>query len=281
MSTPNPPVVFIHGLWLHATSWQPWAELFRERGHEVLMPGWPGEASTVEETRRDARQQAGRGIDEVTEHHARVVAARPVKPIVIGHSFGGLFAQKLLGRGLASAAVAIDPAPQRGVLRVPPRQLAAALPVLRNPLNYWRAVSLTPAQFRFAFGNALTADESDALHAAFSIPGPGRPLFEAAFANLNPRTAARVDTGRADRGPLLVIGGGKDNTVPESVSRAAHHLYAHAGTVNDYRVFPDRGHSLVIDHGLWEVAETVLAWLAEHRLSSPKEDASSERTAAE
>ena len=266
MAATRPTVVFIHGLWLHADSWRPWVELFRSEGYDALSPGWPEEPATLEEARAHPERVANRGIAEVTEHYARILRAFSTKPIVIGHSFGGLFAQKLLGMKLAAGAVAIDPAQIRGVLPLPLEQLRNALPVLGNPANLKRAVALTPEQFHQGFANTVSREESDALHAKYVIPSPGRPLFEAAVANLNPWTQARVDV-RASRGPLLIIGGGRDGTVPEVVSRAAYKLYRRSPTVNDYKVFPDRGHSLVIDRGWREVAGTVLEWLSSQGLS--------------
>ncbi len=266
MATTRIPVVFIHGLWMHADSWKPWVELFRDAGYDAMNPGWPGDASTVQETREHPERVANIGIAEVTEHHARIIRSLDAKPIVIGHSFGGLIAQKLLGMGLARAGVAIDSAQMRGVLPLPYLQLKTALPVLGNPANYKRAVWQTPEQFHQGFANAIPEDESNALHAKYVIPSPGRPLFEAALANLNWKTAARVDTRNPDRGPLLLIGGGRDATVPESVSRAEYKLYRKAPTVTDYKVFDDRCHSLVIDHGWKEIAETALEWLASKAL---------------
>lgn len=260
------PVVFIHGLWMHPDSWEPWADFFREAGYEPLHPGWPGDASTVEESRAHPERIANRSVVEITEHHARLLRSLDTKPIVIGHSFGGMIAQKLLGMGLAAAAVAISPAQMRGVLPLPFTQLRTALPVLGNPANYKRAVSQTPEQFHQGFANAVSEEESNELYAKYAIPAPARPLFEAAFANLNWKTGARVDIRNPDRGPLLIIGAGRDATVPEAVTRAEHHLYRKAPTVNDYKVFEDRGHSLVIDHGWQEIAQTALEWLKEQGL---------------
>lgn len=268
MSRAPYPVVFIHGLWLHPISWSPWAERFRAAGYDPSTPGWPGDSDTVEETRRHPERLAGLGIDEVTGHFAGICDACAEKPIVVGHSFGGLIAQKLLGEGHAAAAVAISPAQMRGVLPLPLAQLRSALPVLANPLNYRRVVSQTPDQFYWGFANTVSRSEAYSLHARYSIPAPGRPLFEAAFANLNPSTAARVQTLNPDRGPLLIIGGGRDRTVPELVSRASHRQYRKAVTENDYRMFEDRGHSMVIDFGWSEVADAALAWLKAHGLLS-------------
>lgn len=254
------PVVFVHGLWLHADSWTPWMELFRAAGYDPIAPGWPGDSPTVAESNAHPERIANVGIDDVVEHYAKIMRALPAKPIVIGHSFGGLVAQKLLGMGLASAAVALDPAQIRGVLPLPLSQLRSALPVLGNPFNFKRAIAQTPKQFFYGFGNAVSERESNELHAKYHIPAPGRPLFEAAFANLLPNTPAKVDT-KATRGPLLITGGGKDHTVPESVSRAAYKLYRKAPSVTEYKIFPDRGHSLTVDSGWREVANASLSWL--------------------
>ena len=257
------PVVFIHGLWLHSTSWQPWAEKFRAAGYEPVMPEWPGVPDTVSEAREHPESQAGVGIDQVIEHHAEIVRNLGIAPVLVGHSYGGLVVQSLLDSGLGRAGVAIDPAPIRGVLRLPAAQLRSALPVLGNPANRNRAVSLTPAQFQASFGNALPAEESGRLHEQWTIPGPGKPLFQSALANMTPRgrAATAVDTRTAQRGPLLIISGGVDRTVPDSVSRATYKLYGKSAAVTEFRQFPDRGHSLTVDSGWSEIADAALDWL--------------------
>ncbi|MEU6657518.1 alpha/beta hydrolase [Streptomyces sp. NPDC046821] len=260
MTTPM-PVLFIHGLWLHATSWSPWTEMFEREGYTASAPGWPGEPDTVPEARANPESIADRGIDDAVEHYAAIIRGMDGLPIVIGHSFGGMIAQKLLGQDLAAAAVAIDAAQIKGVLPVPLSALRATLPVFKNPANKHRSVSLTAEQFRFAFGNALSEAESDDLYERWSIPAPGKPLFEAALANFNPHSPAEVDTANAQRGPLLLMSGGKDHTVPESVTRATLKQYRHSDAVTDIKEFPDRGHSLTIDSGWREVADTALAWL--------------------
>ena len=256
-----PPVLFIHGLWLHATSWDPWLEVFAQAGYEASAPGWPGDPATVAEAREHPQAMADHGIDDVVAHYAKIIADLGAKPILIGHSFGGMIAQKLLGQDLAAATVAIDAAQIKGVLPVPLSALRATLPVFRNPANKHRTVALTAEQFRFAFGNAIPAEESDALFDRWAIPSPGKPLFEAVAANFDPHSPAKVDTANSGRGPLLLMMGGKDHTVPEAVTKSTLKQYRHSDAVTDIVEFADRAHSLTIDHGWREVADAALTWL--------------------
>lgn len=260
------PVIFIHGLWLHSSSWDPWVELFNASGYRALAPGWPGDRDTVADSRAHAEEIGDHGIDDVVEHYADIIRDLDTRPILIGHSFGGMIAQKLLGQDLALAAVAIDAAQIKGVLPLPLSALKATLPVFKNPANRHRAVSLTADQFRFAFTNAVSEEESQQLFDAYTIPAPGKPLFEAAAANFNPHSAAKVNTGNENRGPLLLITGGKDNTVPEAVTRATLKQYRHSDAVTDFLEFPDRSHSLTIDSRWREIADESLAWLQKNNL---------------
>jgi pimeloyl-ACP methyl ester carboxylesterase len=274
MTETRPQVLFVHGLWLHATSWQAWVDLFQKAGYSASAPGWPGDRDTVADTRAHADDLAGHGIDDVVEHYARLITRGAAAadgrdgadrlPILIGHSFGGAIVEKLLGQGLAAAAVAIDPAPIKGVQALPLSSLRSAFPVLKNPANQERAVSLTPEQFRYAFGNAITEEESAELYERWTIPAPGKPLFQAASANLSRHSEAKVDTDRSDRGPLLLIAGGQDHTAPDAVTRGTLKQYRHSTALTELQELDDRGHSLTIDHGWRDVAEVVLSWLQTH-----------------
>lgn len=264
-STPT-PVVFIHGLWLHADSWGPWVDLFKDMGYAPQAPGWPGDAGAVDETRKQADKIAGVGINDVVDHYAQIIGELGVKPIVIGHSFGGLIVQRLLGQDLAAAGVGIDAAPIKGVIYLPPSALRVASVALRSPANKNRAVSLTPKQFRYGFGNALPEKESNELYDRWTIPSPGKPLFEAASANFAPHSPAKVNTGNATRGPLLLTAGGRDHTVPPAIVKAARKQYHKSPAITDLKEFPDRGHSLCMDHGWREVADAVLIWLKDRSL---------------
>jgi non-heme chloroperoxidase len=257
------PVVFIHGLWLLASSWARWAALFESAGYSPVLVQWPGEPATVEAARAQPEAMAGRGVGEVAEHMAGVIRSLRTKPAVIGHSFGGLLTQMMAGRGLAAVSVAVDPAPFRGVLPVPPSAFKAASPVLLNPANRRRAVMLTFEQFRYAFSNAVAEAEARELYDTFAVPAPGAPVFQAAVANLNPRTEVRVDTMQSNRGPLLIIGGDKDNTVPWAIAHASYRRQKRNRGFTDIKKMAGRGHSLVIDSGWNEVASLALEFVRE------------------
>jgi len=257
----NKNVAFIHGLWLHSSSWQPWVEYFKQAGYNAVTLDWPGDAPTVEEARQNPDAVAGKGIDEIVTYHAQQLKQFETPPILIGHSFGGLIVERLAAMGLASASVAIDPAPMKGVFILPLSALRVASIALRNPANKNHAVSLTEAEFRYGFCNALTPEESSDLYEKWSIPSPGRPLFEAAVANFSPHSPAKVVLDSPGRGPLLITGGGYDHTVPASVSQTSYKLESKSEALTDVHIFDSRGHSLTIDHGWQEVADYVLEWL--------------------
>jgi non-heme chloroperoxidase len=260
-TTDRVPVVFIHGLWLLPSSWDRWKTVFDQAGYASLAPGWPDDPETVEEANANPEVFARKKIRQVADHLAEVIGKLKKKPAVIGHSFGGLFTQIMAGRGLSAASVAIDPAPFRGVLPLPFSALKAGAPVLGNPANRNRAVALTYEQFRFAFANAVSEDEAKELYKTFAVPAPGAPLFQAAFANLNPSTEDKVDTKNPNRGPLLIISGEKDNTVPWAIANASYKLEKRNPGVTEIVEMKGRGHALVIDSGWREVADKALAFV--------------------
>jgi non-heme chloroperoxidase len=259
--TRRTPVVFVHGLWLLPSSWDRWAAVFEEAGYAPLAPGWPDDPQTVEEANANPETFAHKTVGDVADHFAEVIGKLVKKPAVIGHSFGGLLAQILAGRGLSGASVAVDPAPFRGVLPLPVSALKSARPVLGNPANRNRAVPLTYEQFRFAFANAVSEDEAKELYSTFAVPAAGLPLFQAATANLNPWTEAKVNSKNPDRGPLLIISGEKDHTVPPVIANASFRRQKRNVGVTEIVEIPNRGHALTIDSGWREVADTALAFV--------------------
>lgn len=263
-ATGRTPVVFVHGLWLLPTSWDRWAPVFAEAGYAPMCPGWPDDPDTIAEAFAEPEVFADKTVGQVADYYMEIVGKLAMKPIVIGHSFGGLLAQIVAGRGLSAASVVIDSAPFRGVLPLPISALRSAGPVLSNPANRHRAVPLTFEQFRYAFANAVTESEAKELFETYAVPASGAPIFPAAAANLNPWTEARVDIMNPGRGPLLVICGGKDHTVPRAISEAIYHKQKHNLAVTEFVELPNRGHSLTIDNGWREVADTALAFVKRH-----------------
>jgi non-heme chloroperoxidase len=260
-ATGRTPVVFVHGLWLLPSSWDRWAAVFEEAGYAPLTPGWPDDPQTVEEANANPETFAHKTVGQVADHFAEVIGGLAKKPAVVGHSFGGLLAQILAGRGLAEATVAIDPAPFRGVLPLPISALKSAFPVLGNPANRNRAVPLTYEQFRFGFANAVSEEEAKQLYEKFAVPASGAPLFQAATANLNPWTEAKVNSKNPQRGPLLIVSGEKDHTVPWAIANASYKKQKRNEGVTEIVEMKSRGHALTVDSGWREVADTALAFV--------------------
>jgi len=257
----KPPVMFIHGLWLLPSSWDNWAKVFEDAGYTALMPGWPDDPETVGEAQQHPEVFARKTVGQVADHFEDVSRKLDGTPVVIGHSFGGLLAQILAGRGVAKATVAVDPAPFRGVLPLPISSLKAASPALGNPANRHRAVPLTYEQFRYAFANAVGEEEAKQLYDTYCVPASGTPIFQAAAANLNPWTEVKVKSKNPQRGPLLIISGEQDHTVPPAISNASYKKQKRNKGVTEIKEMKGRGHSLTIDHGWREVAETALEFV--------------------
>jgi pimeloyl-ACP methyl ester carboxylesterase len=254
------PVVFVHGLWLLASSWDPWVAAFEEAGYAVLAPGWPGDPSTVAEAKAHPDAMANKTIGQVADHYAEIINALDKVPAIVGHSFGGLIVEILAGRGLAATTVAISPAPMRGVLPVPESELKSIAPILKDPQNRKRAVPLTYEQFRFSFANAVSEDEAKNLYQKYSVPGSGDMIFQGVLANLNPWSEAKVEQNEA-RNPMLIIYGGKDNTVPPANAKASFEHEDKVGQITDIIEMPDCGHSLTIDNGWRDVCDRALAFI--------------------
>jgi pimeloyl-ACP methyl ester carboxylesterase len=255
------PVMFVHGLWLLPNSWDSWAVFFEEAGYAAVSPGWPGDPESVAEAKANPGLFAHQTLRGTADHYAEVAGKLAKKPAVIGHSFGGLLAQNVAGRGLAGATVSISPAPYRGILPLPFSSLKVSSVVLKNPANRKRGVPLTREQFRYGFGNAISEDESGRLYDAYSVPGPGQALFQAATANLYPGTEAQVDAKNPDRGPMLVVGADKDHTVPWAIANASYKHQSKNPGITEVTKLTDRGHSYTIDAGWREVADTALQFI--------------------
>src|SRR5256886_7372319 len=257
------PIVFIHGLWLLPSSWTRWATVFEEAGYTTVSPGWPDDPDTVEEANAHPEVFAHKSVGQVADSYAEVIGRLDKKPALIGHSFGGLLVQMVAGRGAAAATVAIDPAPLRRVFPLPVSALEAAAPVLSHPANHGRAVPLTYEQFRYGFANAVSEEEAHELYETFAVPASGVPLFQAATANLNPWTEAKVNSKNPDRGPLLIISGEKDNTVPWAIANASYKKQKRNPGVTEIIEIKNRGHALTIDSGWREVADNALGFVPE------------------
>ena len=255
------PVVFIHGLWLLPSSWDRWAGVFADAGYAPLTPGWPDDPPTVEQARAHPEVFAHKTIGQVADSYAEVIGKLTKKPAVVGHSFGGLLTEIVAGRGLSAASVAISPAPFRGVLPLPLSALKSSRPVLGNPTNRHKAIPLTYDQFRYAFANAVSPDEARQLYDTYAVAASAEPIFQAAVANINPWTEDKVDTVNPDRGPLLIIGGELDHTVPWSIANASYHQEQHNPGVTEIAQMKGRGHALTIDTGWREVADAALAFV--------------------
>jgi alpha-beta hydrolase superfamily lysophospholipase len=262
-ATPD-TIVLIHGLWLTPLSWEHWIDRYSSRGYKVVSPTWPGMEGGIEDLRKNPDKVSGLGVTEIVDHYDGIVRKMDRPPIIMGHSFGGLFTQILLDRGLGAAGVAIDSAPVKGVYILPFSELRSGWPALRNPANVNKAQQPTPAQFHYSFGNLLSEEESKAVYDRYAVPGPDHVLFQASLANFNPHAATAVNFHNDTRAPLLLIAGGKDHVVPASVTRSNYNLYRKSKAVTDFKEYPDRSHYTVGQPGWEDVADFALSWAIEN-----------------
>jgi len=257
-------IVLIHGLWMTALSWEHWVERYSRAGYRVIARSWPGMEGDIDALRADPSAVEHLGVEEIVDHYEAIIRDLDEPPIIMGHSFGGAFTEILLDRGLGAAGVAIDAAAVKGILALPFSELRSGFPVLRNPANNHRAVALTPVEFKYAFGNTLSEEDSLAAYERYAVPGPGRVLFQGALANFNPHAATRVDFGNDDRAPLLLIAGGADHVVPAVVDKSAADHYAKSKAITEYREFPGRSHWTIAEPGWEEIADYALQWAVEN-----------------
>lgn len=265
-TSPTPPdtIVLIHGLWVTPRSWEKWVERFTNQGYRVMAPPWPGLDRDIADIRRDPSSLNGLGVTEIVDHYDGIIRGFDRPPIIMGHSFGGLFTQILLDRGLGAAGVAIDSNPPKGILRLPFSTLRSAWPALRNPANRKRSFTLSPRQFRYRFGNTMSEQESNAVYDEHYIPGTGRVLFQAGLANFNPNAVTKIDFRRTGRAPLLMIVGQKDHVAPSSIVRANFKKYRRSPSTTEFKEFPGRSHYICGERGWEEVADYALAWVMEN-----------------
>src|SRR3954452_21736737 len=264
------PIVLIHGLWLTPRSWEGWKARFEQLGHEVLTPAWPRMEGEVEALRRDPSVMNGLGLAEVVDHYERIIRSLDTAPIIMGHSTGGLLMELLLDRGLGAAGVGVSPAPIKDVLRLPPALLRTVFPALRNPANRKRTVPLTAKQFHWGFTNTMNDADAEAAYARYYVPAPGRVIFEAALANLNPHAVTKVDFHKDDRAPLLIMGNDQDRTIPASVSKEAATRLGKSKAVVEYKEFAGRPHFTAGAPGWEAVADYALDWANRH-VAAPAE----------
>jgi pimeloyl-ACP methyl ester carboxylesterase len=260
----RPTILFVHGLWLLSSSWDRWRRHYEAAGYATVAPSWPDDPETVEQARANPELFAKKMVGQVRDHYLEAIERLTAKPALIGHSFGGLIAQEIAGAGAAAATVAIDAAPFRGVLPVPVSSVRASAAVARNPANAGRAVTLTFEEFVYGWANALDETEARALYDEYHVAAAGRPIFQVFAANLNPWSELKVDTKANDRGPLLLIAGEKDHTIPTKIVEAEYNKQKRNVGITELVFMPERGHALTIDHGWQEVADTALKFIRQH-----------------
>jgi pimeloyl-ACP methyl ester carboxylesterase len=256
-AAPN-TIMLIHGLWMTPRSWENWISHYEQAGYTVLAPAYPGLEVEVEALREDPTPIEALTIESTVDHYATIIQELDTPPIIMGHSFGGAMVQLLLDRGLGSSGVAIHSVATKGVKVLPLAEIKAGWPVLSHPSNRHKAVGFTPKQFRYAFANVCTEEQSQAAYDRYHVPAPGRFVFDGALANFRPHAPTEVDYKKEDRAPLLFIAGGEDHLAPAAVNRSNAHHYK-SGVV-EFEEFPGRCHYTVGEDGWEEVADFALDW---------------------
>ena len=264
--TALPPIVLVHGLWMTPSSWDTWAERFRTRGHEVLAPGWPGiDDRSPADVRRDPSALENVSITEIVDSYDRIIRALPEAPIIMGHSFGGIFTQMLLDRGLGVAGVGVEPGQPAGVLTLPFSTLRTGLPILSNPFRKAKANAFSKSHFHYTFGNDLTRAASDIEWDKSAVNSVNRVFFEGVLSLPRRKSGiTRVDFRKPDRAPLLLISGGIDHVAPPAIQRALLQRYAAGPSLVERIEFPGRSHRIVSQDGWEEVADYALDWAVSH-----------------
>ena len=253
-------IVLIHGLWMTPLSWENWIKFYTDKGFRVIAPSWPGMEAGIDELRKKPDALAGITVEKIVAHYEQVIRELDQPPIIMGHSFGGLFAQILIDRGLGAAGVAIASAPAKGVLLLPFSTLRVSFPALSNPFNTNKAAALTAEQFHYAFGNLLSDEDSRKAYERYAVPGPDHVLFQAGFANFNPHAATTVNFSNNDRAPLLLMAGGRDHISPASVVHMNYNLYKKSHAITQYKEYPEHSHYVLGEMGWEEVATYALEW---------------------
>jgi len=255
------PLILIHGAWLSARSWENYADYFGKRGFAVSTPEWPRKRGDVEEIRERAEESAGLGVQEIVEHYEDLIRKQTEPPVLIGHSYGGLFVELLLDRGLGRAGVAMSPAPPKGILVLPFSTLKAGAPALAHPSKWHGVVTLTPEEFAYAFVNTFSEEDAAAAFARYAVPETGQIFYEAGFANFHLHPPTEVHFRNADRAPLLIVGATEDHTVPASLSKAQYKRYERSEAETDYLEFEGRPHLHMVGPDWQEVAAAIDSWL--------------------
>lgn len=265
----RPVVVFVHGMFTHASSWSPWRSLFEGAGYATIAPGWPDEPESVAEARAGLGRARCQDLHAVLEHLRAVLALLDRKPALVGHCAGGWIVQRLASEALASVTVAMQPTPFRGIVQTPVSAVRSTLPVVARPRHYRHAMSLTFEQFRYSWANAVSVDEARLLYERHHAPAPGAALFQSAMANLSPWSPVRIDLDAPERGPLLLVAGTEDRQATWSLTHAAYRRHQRNPHPTEIVEMANRGHTMPYDQGWAEVAALALTFIERHVPTPP------------